>query len=136
MEFPNFSDVIDYISRHAETAWRNDRVLRFIPILLSGPARIGKTRFAERFASWSTESFHRVSIASSQNGSELSGSSSFWANASPRIIFNTLLQGKIANPLIFLDEIDKSSTDSRYDALGALYVLLELSSAAKFQDQC
>jgi ATP-dependent Lon protease len=136
IEFPNFLEVIDYISRYAEIAWHTDGVLRFAPILLTGPAGIGKTRFAERFASWSASSFHRIAIASSQNGSELSGSSSFWSNAAPGIIFNTLIQGNFANPLIFLDEIDKASTDSRYDALGALYVLLEPSSAAKFQDQC
>lgn len=135
-EFPNFIEVIDYISFCAELAWHTDRVLRFTPILLSGPGGVGKTRFAEALAKWCTSSFHRISIAASQNGSELAGSSAFWSNSSPGVIFNLLVQHDYANPLVFLDEIDKSSTGGRYDALGALYILLEPSSARSFSDQC
>lgn len=135
-DFPNFLEVIDYISYYAELAWHTDRVLRFTPILLSGPGGVGKTRFAEALAKWCTSSFHRISIAASQNGSELAGSSAFWANSSPGVIFNLLVQKDYANPLVFLDEIDKSSTDGRYDVLGPLYILLEPSSAKEFSDQC
>lgn len=135
-EFPNFKEVIDYITCCAELAWHTDRVLRFTPILLTGPGGIGKTRFAERLAKWCTSSFHRIAIAASQNGSDLAGSSSFWSNATPGIIFNCLIRGDFANPLVFLDEVDKSAKDGRYDPLGALYVLLEPSSARHFEDLC
>jgi ATP-dependent Lon protease len=37
--------------------------------------------------------------------------------------------------LFFLDEIDKNTT-SHYDALGALYILLEPLTAKTYKDQC
>jgi ATP-dependent Lon protease len=70
-----------------------------------------------------------------QNGSELAGSSSFFSNAKPGIPFTTLLYSSYANPIFFLDEIDKNSCSS-YDALGALYVLLEPGTATTYTDQC
>lgn len=134
-QFPNFAEVIDYIRCCAEIAWRTDKVLRFTPILLVGDAGVGKTYFSESLANWMAQGFHRISVSSSQDGSDLSGSSAFFANAKPGIPFNALVYSDNANPVIFLDEIDKKST-LRYDALGALYILLEKSSAKKYKDLC
>lgn len=132
--FPNFSEVINYVHRCAEIAWRTDKVLRLTPILLSGDAGVGKTVFSEALGAWMDHGFHRISISSSQNGSELSGSSTFWSNSKPGIPFTALTESDYANPLIFIDEIDKNST-SQYDALGALYVLLEPTTAKNYADQ-
>lgn len=67
--------------------------------------------------------------------SDLAGSSAFFSNAKPGIPFNALLFSDTADPVIFLDELDKNST-SQYDALGALYVLLEPSTVKTYKDQC
>ncbi len=134
-KFPNFFEVIDYIRCCAEIAWRTDKVLRFTPILLVGDGGVGKTHFSESLANWMAQGFHRISVSSSQNGAELAGASSFFSNAKPGIPFTALLYSDYANPLIFLDEIDKNST-TQYDALGALYVLLEKFSAKTYKDLC
>lgn len=134
-KFPNFTEVVDYIRCCAEIAWRTDKVLRFTPILLVGEGGVGKTYFCESLAAWMAQGYHRISVSSSQDGSDLSGSSAFFTNAKPGIPFNALLYSDYANPVIFLDEIDKKST-LRYDALGALYVLLEKSTAKTYKDLC
>ncbi|MGI4720393.1 MAG: AAA family ATPase [Janthinobacterium lividum] len=134
-EFPNFSRVVDYIRGCAEIAWRTDKVLRFTPILLNGPAGVGKTMFAEALATWMNHGFHRISISSSQNGADLAGSSSFFSNAKPGVPFTSLVKSDYANQVIFLDEIDKNSA-GQYDALGALYVLLEPATARHYRDLC
>ena len=134
-KFPNFSEVIDYVQCCAEIAWRTDKVLRFTPILLDGDGGVGKTMFIEALGNWMAHGFHRISVSSSQNGSDLAGSSAFFSNAKPGIPFTALVYSDYANPLIFLDEIDKNST-STYDALGALYVLLEPSTAKNYKDLC
>ena len=133
--FPNFGEVIDYVRRCAEIAWRTDKVLRFNPILLNGAGGVGKTMFSEALAAWMNHGFHRISISSSQNGAELAGSSSFFSNCKPGVPFNSLVHSDHANPVIFLDEIDKNTT-ATYDALGALYVLLEPTTARNYKDQC
>lgn len=132
-KFPNFGEVISYLRRCAEVAWRTDKVLRFTPILLNGPGGVGKTLFSEAVASWMNQSFHRISISSSQDGSQLAGSSSFFSNSKMGIPFTSLVYSDHANHVFFLDEIDKNSTHT-YDALGALYVLLDPSTARHFKD--
>ena len=99
-KFPNFAEVIDYIRCCAEVAWRTDKVLRFTPILLVGNGGIGKTYFCESLAAWMAQGFHRISVSSSQDGSDLSGSSAFFTNAKPGIPFNALLYSEYANPVI------------------------------------
>jgi ATP-dependent Lon protease len=65
----------------------------------------------------------------------LSGASSQWKNAKPGKVFDTFLNGDYANPVIVVDELDKTSSDGQYDPLGALYELLEIDTATRFVDE-
>jgi ATP-dependent Lon protease len=53
----------------------------------------------------------------------------------PRESRADLIEGEYANPVVVLDEIDKSGGDSRYDPMGALYALLERDTAVHFKDE-
>ena len=141
-QFPNFSEVIEYIGTACEIAVRGDFVIKLAaPILLVGPPGIGKTFFAEELAKFFGSGFESVRYDSAQSGSEMSGSSVFWSNCAPGKPFIHLAQSvredgelSYANPLFFLDELDKSSTGP-YDPLGPLYGLLD-RSAKIFKDLC
>ena len=50
-------------------------------------------------------------------------------------VFEALVEGEYANPVIVVDEIDKASSDAQYDPLGALYSLLEYDTAQSFTDE-
>jgi ATP-dependent Lon protease len=65
----------------------------------------------------------------------LSGASSQWKNAKPGKVFEALVNGSYANPVIVIDELDKASGDANYDPLGALYALLEHDTARSFSDE-
>ncbi len=65
----------------------------------------------------------------------LSGASSQWKGAKPGKVFEALVDGQYANPVIVVDEIDKASADAQYDPLGALYSLLEHDTAGSFMDE-
>jgi ATP-dependent Lon protease len=65
----------------------------------------------------------------------LSGSSSQWKGAKPGKVFEALVDGQYANPVIVVDEIDKASADAQYDPMGALYSLLEHDTAQSFVDE-
>ncbi len=135
--YPNFKSVIDFICGSLEVAKLKDNAVRMTPILLSGPPGVGKTMFAEAIAKWFDCGFQIIRYDSAQSGSETSGSSQFWSNAQPGKIFETLTQGEsgYANPVFFLDELDKAPQDSQYDPLGPLHGLLD-QSARHFEDMC
>lgn len=113
---------------------------RMNSVLVVGPPGIGKTFFAQQLAAILNVGRPMfVSMAAETNASSLAGSSIFWSNASPGRLFERLAWGEagaqaVANPLVILDEVDKTLQD-RFDPLGPLYTLLETETARNFEDQ-
>jgi hypothetical protein len=136
--FPNFSDVLDSVVVPHVRLCEKNAAHRMPPILLVGPPGVGKTLFASTLASALAAPLLRVDMASEQNNSTLAGSSSFWSNSSPGRLFNLMLSGTnlppAANPVAFVDELDKPNGDERFSPLSPLYTLLEPHSARTFED--
>lgn len=134
-ELPNFGEVLDDVKKQIALCAGSSDPLELAPMLLLGAPGIGKTHFARRIADLLATGFGFVSMSSLTAGWILSGSSSQWKNAKPGKVFETFLNGKYANPLLVVDEIDKATGDSQYDPLGALYALLETDTAREFVDE-
>jgi ATP-dependent Lon protease len=134
-QLPNFTDALDDVKRHVALSQDSRDGLEVTPMLLLGPPGIGKTHFARRLADLLGTGMSLVPMSSMTAGWLLSGSSSQWKGAKPGKVFEALVEGQYANPVIVVDEIDKASTDAQYDPLGALYSLLEHDTAAAFMDE-
>lgn len=134
-ELPNFSEVLDDIRKHIALCASSNDPMELPPMLLLGAPGIGKTHFGQRIAKLLATGFGMVSMSSLTAGWILSGASSQWRNAKPGKVFDTLLHGSYANPVIVVDEIDKAGGESHYDPLGALYSLLERDTATQFVDE-
>ena len=132
---PNFTEVLDDVKRHVALAQDSQDALEVTPILLLGPPGIGKTHFAKKLADLLGTGMSLVPMSSMTAGWLLSGSSSQWKGAKPGKVFEALVDGEYANPVIVVDEIDKASADAQYDPLGALYSLLEHDTAQNFTDE-
>jgi ATP-dependent Lon protease len=132
---PNFTEVLDDVRRHVALSQDSRDGLEVTPILLLGPPGIGKTHFAKRLADLLGTGMSLVPMSSMTAGWLLSGSSSQWKGAKPGKVFEALVDGQYANPVIVVDEIDKASADAQYDPLGALYSLLEHDTAKNFTDE-
>jgi ATP-dependent Lon protease len=134
-EMPNFAEVLDEIKRQLVLCHDSRDGLEITPLLLLGPPGIGKTHFARRVAQLLGTGLGFVSMSSLTAGWVLSGASSPWKGARPGKIFETLVDGVYANPVMVVDEIDKARGEHAYDPLGALYSLLEHDTAASFTDE-
>lgn len=132
---PNFADVLDDVRRHVALSHDSTDGLEVTPMLLLGAPGIGKTHFARQMAGLIGTGMNLVSMGSLTAGWLLSGSASQWKGAKPGKVFESLVDGQYANPVIVIDEIDKAASDAQYDPLGALYSLLEHDTACSFVDE-
>lgn len=132
---PNFHEVLDDVKRQLALCEDSRDALEITPMLLLGPPGVGKTHFAREIAQLLGTGMGFVSMSSLTAGWVLSGASSQWKGARPGKVFETLVDGQYANPVIVVDEIDKAGGEHAYDPLGALYGLLEHDTAHQFVDE-
>ncbi|UFU11061.1 AAA family ATPase [Ideonella dechloratans] len=133
-DFPNFAELAEVLHDHFALHAMGDGRVAWSPILLVGPAGIGKTEAARWLAARLSLPFRVIDMASTQSSSPLAGSESFWSNSEPGVVFELLAYQPLANPVIVLDELDKTDQQRQYDPLAALYTLLEPRSARDFID--
>ena len=106
--FPNFSDLAEVLHDHFALNAMGDGRVAWSPLLLVGPAGIGKTEAARWLAERLALSFRVFDMASAQSGSPLAGSEAFWSNSEPGLLFELLAYQLKTNPVVVLDELDKT----------------------------
>jgi len=134
-ELPNFHDVLHDLKRQLALCSDSQDALEITPMLLLGPPGVGKTHFAREIAQLLGTGMGFISMSSMTAGWVLSGASSQWKGARPGKVFETLVDGQYANPVMVVDEIDKAGGEHAYDPLGSLYSLLEHDTAHGFIDE-
>ncbi len=132
---PNFAEVIDYLRAMCAIAELNNGVLRLDPMLLNGPPGVGKSLFAARMTRFLGSGFRRINMENAQTNAQLAGSDEFWSNSKGGAVQEVLVEGDWANPVFFIDEVDKPNARTEYNPIAALYGLLEPATAATFHDQ-
>jgi ATP-dependent Lon protease len=132
---PNFSPVIDELRRHLALAIDSDQPLCFMPLLLAGDPGVGKTYFSKCLAQALATEMAFVSMGSVSGGFLLGGLAPSWHGARFGKVAGVFVEGKIANPIFLIDEIDKTAGDARYDPFGTLLQLLEPETSRHFRDE-
>ena len=129
-EFPYAMEVIDFAL--ADLVGRT--TVRLRPLLLVGDPGGGKSRFARRLGEVLGLSVWRED-ASRADGATFGGTDRRWYSAEPCHPFLAIAQGKIANPLVLVDECDKAATRSDYGRLwDCLLGFLEPETSARYPD--
>lgn len=134
-DLPNFTEVLDDVRRQLALCHDSGDALEITPFLLLGRPGVGKTHFAHALSQLLGTGMGFMSMSSMTAGWVLSGASSQWKGARPGKVFETLVDGQYANPVMVVDEIDKAGGEHAYDPLGALYGLLEHDTAKRFTDE-
>lgn len=134
-ELPNFHAVLDDVRRQLALCSDSGDALEITPLLLLGPPGVGKTHFARQLSALLGTGMGFISMSSLTAGWVLSGASSQWKGARPGKVFEALIDGDYANPVMVVDEIDKAGGEACYDPLGSLYSLLEHDTAGSFTDE-
>lgn len=129
-EFPYAIDVIDFAL--ADLVGR--ATIRLRPLLIVGAPGGGKSRFARRIGEvlglhvWRTD-------ASRSDGAVFGGTDRRWSSSEPCHPFLAIAQGKTANVLVLVDELEKAATRSDYGRLwDCLLGFLESETNCRYPD--
>ncbi len=128
-----------------ETVWHGmrrcaregDPGLRLPPVLLDGPPGIGKSAWARALGNLINVPTMVYEATNESASFGLVGSQRSWGNANPGRLITSILEHRVGNPVVVVDEVEKSgraeSTKGHaYSLTDALLPLLEPLSAANW----
>lgn len=133
---PHFRGPIRALRNTLALAQATGVTLRVPPLLLLGPPGVGKTYFCHQVAELMGAPYAALAFDQPSAGGQLRGSDKYWANSESGLLFNLICMGECANPVVLLDELDKSAFGggTSLNPLAQLHGVLEPETARRLVD--
>jgi ATP-dependent Lon protease len=127
-----FLEYISVLKLKAEQFSESD--FRAPVLLLVGLVGTGKTTFAYSLAEAMNRQIVRIPFGGMGSARELRGRSRLFLESEPGRVIKGIIEAKVRNPIILLDEIDRVSDEARMDIMGVLVELLDPAQNHSFTD--
>ena len=111
-----------------------DTEFRAPVLLLVGLVGTGKTTFAYSLAEALDRKMVRIPFGGMGGAKELRGDSRLLLGAEPGRVIKGICEAGVRNPVILLDEIDRSAEEANRDIMGVLVELLDPAQNNAFRD--
>ncbi|MGY6411647.1 MAG: AAA family ATPase [Alkalilacustris sp.] len=133
-DMPWMRPATELVWRALQRAALHGAPIRIPPMLLVGPTGIGKSVWARRLAGHLGLPAMAVEATSENAGFGITGLQTGWGSARIGRVLELILQHRIANPLVFVDEIEKagrasSTSGATFDLTASLLPLMEPATA-------
>lgn len=103
-------------------------------LLLVGLVGTGKTTFAFSLAEALEREIVRIPFGGMGTAKDLRGNSRLILGSEPGKVVKGIVEAKVRNPVILLDEIDRVTKEASADIMGVLIELLDPAQNNKFED--
>jgi hypothetical protein len=132
---PHMKEVVNFVIAQMNLTQSSRKPARLQPMLLVGEAGVGKTHFVQALAQALATTVHTLPLDNDLTSSIFLGSDRKWSNSQQGMLFDAVVMGQYANPIVVLDELDKCQRSMSYSSpVTSLYRVLEPLSAKGVRD--